>query len=71
MQELWDFNEDCQYKLEEWKVDKQAEIRNNHNITYPKCDYLATPWSWDAVNTPGHGLPHIIERSYPSHPALK
>src|SRR5882672_6251330 len=71
MQDLQDFTVDCQYEHEEWKVDIQAEIRSNHNITYPKRDYLATPRSWDMVDEPGNGLPHIIEGSHPLHPALK
>ena len=57
--------------MEEWKADVRAEIRNNHNITYPKRDYLATLRSWDALDKPGNGLPRIIEGSRPLRPALK
>jgi hypothetical protein len=71
MEDLWEFNEDCQYEQEEWKADWREEIRNNHNIAYPKRDYLATPRSWDALDKPGNGLPCIIEGSHPLRPALK
>ena len=62
--------EDCLYKHEEWKADEQAEIRKNHDIAYPKCDYLATPWAWSAVGNEG-GYPRIIPLSRPLRPGLK
>ena len=71
MQGLWDFTEDCRYEHEEWKADQQAEIRENHNIAYPKRDYLARPRSWDAPNGPGNTIPRIIEGSRPLRPGLK
>jgi hypothetical protein len=46
-------------------MDRLAEIRQNHNIMYPKRDDLAIPQSWGAINVPGHGLPHTIEESHP------
>lgn len=71
MEDLWDFTEDCQYEEAEWKADRRAEIRSNHNIQYPKRDYLATPRSWDTFGEPGSGLPRLIEGSHPIRPALK
>jgi hypothetical protein len=43
MQGLWEYTEECLHKQEEWKADRRAEIRQNHNITYPKHDNLAIP----------------------------
>ena len=71
MQELRDFTENCRYEHEEWKADQRAEIRENHNMTYPKRDYLARPRSWDAPNGLGNAVPHIIEGSRPLRPGLK
>jgi hypothetical protein len=71
MQGLRDYTEECQHEQEEWSADRRAEIRQNHNITYPKRDYLAEPRSWGALDDPGHGLPTIIEGSRPLRPALK
>jgi hypothetical protein len=71
MQDLQEYTEDSMYKHEEWKADKRAEIRSNHNITYPKRDYLARPRSWDAPNGPGNAIPRIIEGSRPLRPSLK
>src|ERR1700729_3951828 len=59
MQGLQDFTEECLHEQAEWQVDRRAEICNNHNITYPKRNYLATPQSWDAFKDPGHGLPDL------------
>jgi hypothetical protein len=71
MEDLWEFNKDCRYEQEEWKADWREEICNNHNIAYPKRDYLTTPRSWDAFDKPRNGLPCIIEELCPLHPALK
>ena len=71
MKALRDFTEDYRHEHEEWKVDQRAEIRKNHNIAYPKRDYLARPQSWDAPNGLGNATPHIIEGSRPLCPGLK
>jgi hypothetical protein len=71
MQELEDYTKDCLDEHAEWKADERAAIRSNHNITYPKHDYLVRPRSWDALDEPGNGLPHIIEGSRPLRPGLK
>jgi hypothetical protein len=36
MQDLQEYTEECLYEHSEWKADERAEIRSNHNITYPK-----------------------------------
>jgi hypothetical protein len=69
--QLQNYMEQCVYDQDEWEVNVQVEMRNNHNISYPKHDYLATPRSWDTANEPGHGLPHTIESSRPLGTALK
>jgi hypothetical protein len=71
MQGLRDYTEECLEEQAEWKADEQAAIRKNHNITYPKRDYLARPRSWDAVDEDPNGLPCIIEGSRPLGAALK
>jgi hypothetical protein len=71
MQELEDYTLDRLYEHAEWKADEWVAICNNHNITYPKRDYLARPQSWDAPNGPGNAIPRIIEGSRPLHPGLK
>jgi hypothetical protein len=63
--------EECHYKQMEWKADQWVEIHNNHNISYPKRDYLTRPQSWDTVDEPEDGLPHIMEQLQPLHLALK
>ena len=71
MQELNHYTEDCLYEHTEWKADQQAEIRANHNVSYPKQDYLARPRSWDIPNALGNTVPRIIEGSRPLRPGLK
>jgi hypothetical protein len=71
MRELGNYTQECLHEQEEWKADRRAEIRLNHNITYPKRDYLAPPRSWDTAEQPGHGLPDRIEASCPLRPGLK
>src|SRR5882762_6700153 len=68
---LKEYTEECLHEQEEWKVDEQAEICRNYNIVYSKCDDLAIPQSWGAINEPGHGLPHTIEESHPLGPRHK
>jgi len=43
MQKLQEYTEECLREQEEWNADRQAEIRQNHNIIYPKRDDLAIP----------------------------
>ena len=43
IEEFQDFTEDCKWDQEDWEADRRAEICDNHNISYPKCNYLATP----------------------------
>jgi hypothetical protein len=71
MEDLWDFTQDCQHKEAEWKADQRAEIRSNHNIQYPKHNYLATLRSWDTFSKPGSGLPRLIQGSCPICLTLK
>jgi hypothetical protein len=71
MQGLQEYTEECLREQEEWNVDQRAEIRQNHNISYPKRDYLNTPRSWDAINKAEHHLPHTIESSRPLGQASK
>jgi hypothetical protein len=70
MQGLQEYTKACLYEQEEWEGDKQAEIRKDHWIEYPKRNYHATPHSWSA---PGNenGYPDVIEQSHPLYPALK
>jgi hypothetical protein len=71
MRELRDYTQECLHKQEEWSVDRRAETRQNHNITYLKCNYIARPQSWDEVDEPEDGLPRIIEGLHPLCPRLK
>jgi hypothetical protein len=71
MRDLQEYTEECLYEHSEWKADERAEIRRNHNIAYPKRDYLVRPRSWDAPDEPADGLPHTIEGSRPLRPGLK
>jgi hypothetical protein len=71
MQDLQQYTEDRLYEHAEWKADERAEIRKNHNIAYPKRDYLARPRSWDAPDGPGNAIPRVIEGSRPLRPGLK
>jgi hypothetical protein len=43
MQDLQEYTEGCLHEHAEWKADERAEIRQNHNIAYPKRDYLVRP----------------------------
>jgi hypothetical protein len=69
MQGLRDYTEECLHEQEEWKADKQEEMRNNPNITYPPRDHVPIPRSWSQIGT--QALPRIIEQSRPLGPALK
>jgi hypothetical protein len=71
MWELGDYTWECLHEQEEWSAERRAETRQNHNTTYLKRDYIARPWSWDAVDEPKDGLPRIIEGSRPLCPGLK
>jgi hypothetical protein len=71
MQRLQEYTKECLREQEEWNADRQVEIRQNHNISYPKRDYLATPRSWDTINKPKHHLPHAIESLRPLGQAPK
>jgi hypothetical protein len=70
IQDLQDFTEDCLHEHPEWKADERAEIHKNHNISYPKRDYLARPQSWDAPDGLENTAPRIIEGSRPLRPGL-
>ena len=67
---LHDYTEECLYKQAEYKADEQEKMHNNHNITYPKHDTLATPHSWSAVGSE-YSTPDIIEQSHPLGPRLQ
>ena len=71
VQGLQDFTQECLQEQGEWEADERAEMRKNHNITYPKRDPLAWPRSWDAVGESRYGLPTIIEQSHPLGPGMK